>query len=237
MVKNVNKIFVGFDRDGTLETSDLAMSSELKQKIVELEKSGINIFFASGKSIELLKDLASNIGVKPVLLCAENGGHIYDVKNGQELVLGKNADLERFGELIKRVDLPTHKYEHKVSIWSRKFGKHVNEAGRIIDEVIKQHKLELQFFTYPDGDGGLDVVSPGIDKKNLLSFISEDAIIHYIGDSYNDLCLMENERVIPHTVANANDVVKELVARKNGCISSKMAGEGVLSVLCKVFGN
>jgi len=235
MTQNINNIFVGFDRDGTLEIPDLPMSNALKQKIVELEKSGINIFFASGKSMELLKDLANDIGVKPVLLCAENGGHIYDFKNEQESFIDKTKDLERFIELIKECELPQHRHEHKVSIWSKKFDGHVNLAGEIINGMIKKHQLDLQVFTYPDGDGGLDVVPPGIDKEKLLNFIPQNAVIHYFGDSFNDLCLMESERIIPHTVANAKDIVKELVIKKGGLIAKEPAGEGVLSLLCKIF--
>lgn len=237
MIKNTNNIFVGFDRDGTLEIPGLPMSDILKRKMVELEKSGINIFFASGKSMDLLKDLANDIGVNPVLLCAENGGHIYDFKNQHESVVDATKDLARFVELIKECELPPQRHEPKVSIWSKKFDAHVNKAGEIINELIKQHKLDLQVFTYPDGDGGLDVVPPGIDKERLLDFIPQNTAIHYFGDSFNDLCLMESARITPHTVANAKDVVKELVAKRGGRIAEEPAGAGVLSLLDEIFGN
>jgi len=235
MTQNANNIFIGFDRDGTLEIDGLPMPSALKQKIVALEHTGINIFFASGKSMDMIRGLANDIGVKPALLCAENGGHIYDFINKQESIFAKTADLDHFAKLIMDCKLPTERYEHKISIWSRKFDKNVVQAKKIIEKVIRQNKLNLQVFAYPDGDGGLDVVPPGIDKEKLLDFIPQDAIIHYFGDSFNDYSLMKNNRLIPHTVANGKSIIKELVVKRGGYVAKQIAGDGVLSILCEIF--
>jgi hypothetical protein len=40
---------------------------------------------------------------------------------------------------------------------------------------------------------------------------------------------------MPYTVANAKDVVKELVIKKGGLIATQPAGEGVLSLLREIF--
>jgi len=230
-------MFIGFDRDGTLETPSLPMPYKLKLKIIELEKSGINIFFASGKSMIQLKEIVKDIGVRSVLLCAENGGHICDLKKNNESIVPITKDLERFISIIEKYKLPKHKYEYKASIWSRQFYDNVIDAKKIIDEIINKNKLNLNVFIHPDHAGGLDVVPPEIDKMKLLDFIPPNAIIHYFGDSYNDFYLMENERVIPHTMDNAKDTIKELVNKRGGIIAKESAGEGVLSTLYKILGN
>lgn len=230
-------IFIGFDRDGTLETPLLPMSDKLKLKIIELEKSGINIFFASGKSMMQLKEIVKDIGVRSVLLCAENGGHICDLKKDNEFIVPINKDLKRFISIIEKHKLPKHKYEYKVSIWSRQFYDNVADAKKIIDEIIDKNKLNLNVFIHPDHAGGLDVVPIEIDKIKLLDFIPSNATIHYFGDSYNDFCLMKSERVIPYTMDNAKDAIKELVDKRGGIIANKSAGEGVLSTLCEILGD
>ncbi len=231
MSNNQKKIYIGFDRDGTLEMPGFPMSQELKTLIVEFEKAGASIFFASGKCLNLMMDLSKKIGVNPDFICAENGGHIYNRIDQKESIFGKNADLEIFEQIIKNENLPDNNYEHKVSIWSRKFGDKVLEAGRKIEKIISAKNLRLEVFTYPDGDGGLDVVPPGIDKINLLPLLPDDAEIHYFGDSYNDINIMKSQKVISHTVANAKDIIKEIVTENKGYISKCHAGDGVLAIL------
>lgn len=236
MNTNLKNVFVGFDLDGTLEMPGLPMPVILKQIISHLSKIGINIFFASGKHIDFLKALSGNIGITPALLCAENGGHICNSRDSREVIFGNNTnDLGIFEDLIQKIELPPQRYEHKVSIWSRKFGDQVLLAGEIIEDVIDKNNLILNVYAYPDGDGGLDVVPPGIDKENLLEFIPEGSVIHYFGDGYNDINLMKSMRVVPHTVANAKDIVKETVINKGGYIAKESAGLGVLDGLQKIF--
>ena len=174
---------------------------------------------------------SKEIGINPDFICAENGGHIYSRIDHKESILGKNDDLERFSEIIKNEELPENYYEHKVSIWSRKFGDNVVKAGRKIETIIKANHLNLDVYTYPDGDGGLDVVPPGIDKTNLLPLFPDDAEIHYFGDSFNDISLMRRKEVRSHTVSNAKDIIKEIVKKNDGYIAKSPAGDGVLAIL------
>jgi len=81
----------------------------------------------------------------------------------------------------------------------------------------------------------LDVVPDGIDKVNILDYIPQDAVIHFIGDSNNDLGIMQDPRVLPHTVANAKEEVKDLVARKGGYIAEEPVGDGVAFILRNIL--
>lgn len=231
--RKVNNVFVGLDYDGTLTAPGYPIFPELIQKIIDLERLGISLFFASGKSMAFIQHFVDQLGISPRFICAENGGHVLDVRKGMETIFGAQTDLDSFIQAIEKEPLPAHIDEDKISIWTKRFGDNVEDAVSIIRKLITEKGFTLSVYTHPDG--ALDVVPDGIDKANLLDFIPRDATIHFVGDSHNDLGIMQNARVLPHTVANANREVKDLVARKGGYIAPTSVGHGVLGILRNIL--
>jgi hydroxymethylpyrimidine pyrophosphatase-like HAD family hydrolase len=227
------KTFVGFDYDGTLESPGFPIHTKLARAMIELERRGVGVFFASGKNMPFIETLSRRIGVNPLLICAENGGHIRDVNTGKESVFGEQEVLDHFSRAIENEALPSNTHEEKISIWTKRFGDDVEIAGNIIKKLVEKSGLNLSVYTYPDG--ALDVVPDGIDKVNILDYIPHDAVIHYIGDSSNDLGIMQDPRVLPHTVANAKEEVKDLVAQKGGHIAQEPVGDGVAFILRNIL--
>lgn len=229
-------IYIGFDRDGVLEMPGLGMSDKLIQQIKLLSIMGAKLFIASDKSYSLLSNILRDFGLNFWMICAENGGHIVIPEDNIDMIYSPYENhLDIFLEELSGLNLPEYKEEHKKSIWSKKFGANALLAKNIIDAFIQKHNLQLTVYAYPSGDGGLDVVPNGIDKVNLLPFIPTDAVIHYFGDENNDLSLMAHSRVIPHTVANANTEIKQIVTNRNGFCADYNAGHGVSELLNKIF--
>lgn len=230
------KIYIGFDRDGTLFMPGLPTPDLLIRQFKSLQDQGIILFLASGKSHAQLVEICEEIQLDPWLIAAENGAHILIPSQKYEHVGGRDhADLQFFIQSLNLIDLPPHGPEPKLSIWSKKFHEHAEQAGEVLRQFIELHQLKLDVFVYPDGCGGVDVVPQGIDKMMLLEHIPEDAEIHFFGDGENDLGMMEHARVIPHTMANGKEVVKNLVQAKGGRVADQPAGLGVASLLNQLF--
>jgi hydroxymethylpyrimidine pyrophosphatase-like HAD family hydrolase len=229
-------MYIGFDRDGTLEMSGCFMSDQLIQQIRLLSIMGAKLFIASGKNYRLLANIFDGLGLKFWMICAENGGHIVIPEDDVDMIYSPSENhLDIFLQELNSLNLPEYKDEPKKAIWSKKFGHNSLLAKRIIDDFIKKNNLQLTVYAYPGGDGGLDVVPNGIDKVNLLPFIPTNAKIHYFGDGDNDISLMKHIRVTPHTVANANTEVKKIVMNRNGLCANYNAGQGVSDLLNKIF--
>ena len=229
-------MYIGFDRDGTLEMPDIAMPDDLITQLQTLVQLGAKLFIASGKDYDTLIEICNKINLKPWMICAENGGHIVILDENINCVhTDQNAHLEIFKSNIDLLELPEYFQEPKLSIWSKKFGNNVLLAQDKIKQFINNENLNLQVYAYPDGDGGLDVVPTGIDKSMLMKYIPSDAVVHYFGDGSNDIGLMQHDNVIPHTVSNASAEVKMCVHSKNGNISALPAGLGVSKLLTNIF--
>ncbi len=233
----LSNVYVGFDRDGTLATPDIPIPARLVEQLALLEERGATLFVASGKSHLQLTEIFLPIGFEPWLICAENGGHIVMRGQAQEWVEGcDHVDLQFFRASLPHIQhLPPYDEEPKRSIWSKKFHTRAEEAGRVLRAFIEEHELALDVFVYPDGWGGVDVVPRGIDKVKVLTHIPSPAVVHYFGDGDNDLTLMRDPRVIPHTMSNGNEKVKACVRQKEGLISDFPAGLGVSDILQRLF--
>ncbi|APR35244.1 HAD family hydrolase [Paraburkholderia sp. SOS3] len=230
----MSRIFIGLDRDGTIDMPGLPAPARLVEQLRGMQQDGAKVFIASGKSYDVLKEVCAGLGLEPWMYCCENGGHIVIPHTGREYVFSEGTDLAFFIAHVGELALPPSRDEPKRSIWSKKFGGESLAAKRVIDEFVARHGLRLSVFAYPDGDGGLDVVPDGIDKSNLLRLLPEDAVVHFFGDGENDLGIMRSDGVVPHTVANGKRAVKQCVAEKGGHIADEPAGYGVCSVLAQL---
>ncbi len=230
----MSRIFIGLDRDGTIDLPGLPAPAELIEQLRCAQQEGAEVFIASGKSYEVLQQVCGELGLAPWMYCCENGGHIVIPGLGKEYVFPGGADLQFFRSKVDRLPLPPYRDEPKRSIWSKKFGSKALAAKSVIDAFVARHALDLSVFAYPNGDGGLDVVPAGIDKANLLPLLPADAVVHFFGDGENDLGIMKAPGIVPHTVSNGKDIVKRCVLRRGGYVADEPAGYGVCSVLARL---
>jgi hydroxymethylpyrimidine pyrophosphatase-like HAD family hydrolase len=105
------------------------------KKMIELERMGASLFFASGRTMQYVTNLINKIEVNPRLICAENGGHIWDCSWRSDIIWNDTTDSKLFIELIQNEPLPPGNQEDKLTIWSRRFGNNWLEAKRIIGKV------------------------------------------------------------------------------------------------------
>ena len=226
---------IGFDRDGTLVLPDRPVPGRLTARIRRLEALGVAFFLASGKNMEFLELFTRELGITPLLIAAENGGHIRTYPERRDTVLAPTADLLAFVREVSSLVLPPHGPEPKLSIWSRKFGPQVEEAAAILADFVRRRGWALDVVAHPDVDGGLDIVPEGIDKDLLVAHLGTEGPIHYFGDSSNDIGLMRHPRITPHTVANARPEVVSLVKARGGRVAERVAGDGVADLIDSLF--
>jgi hydroxymethylpyrimidine pyrophosphatase-like HAD family hydrolase len=225
----MSELYVGFDRDGTIDLPHLPVPRELGVQLQLLQEEGVKLFVASGKSYRFLQSVCAELDVMPWMYCCENGGHIVIPGKGIEKIHRVDDSLQRFIAAADQLPLPPSQDEPKYSIWSKRFGVGAPMAKPIIEAFIAREGLSLDVFAYPDG--AIDVVPPGIDKANALAYIPSSASVHFFGDGENDLGIMRHPNVIPHTVLNGADVVKDCVTSKGGRVAGLPAGHGVLELL------
>ncbi len=231
---NYSNLYIGFDRDGTLDLPNLQFDTNLAYQLKGLKSLGAKLFLASGKGCEFLNTYFKEFDVEFDIVCGENGGHIIS-NNVDYIKKCSNKHLDVFIDNLPLLNLPFFEEEPKKSIWTGRFFDKSEHAGKIIRQFIDINKLDLQVYIHPDNVGAVDVVPNVVDKTNVLEFIPYHANIHFFGDGNNDLSLMKHQRVIPHTVENATPEVKSCVQNKNGNISKLIAKDGVADGIGKLF--
>jgi len=232
-LKNLENHYIGFDRDGTLESPTHLFPASLAEQIQALQARGAKTFIASGRSVAELIEIAEAHQLKFDLICGENGGDIIDPKQEFTLIY---PDLDAFKASIDSIFLPPHIKDDKKIIWTCYFKEHLVEAEKILSDFIKKNNWDLKIYAHPDYDGALDVLPKEINKTNVLRYIPEKTIITYFGDSENDIEMMLSERVQPHSMDNAIDEIKKIVKKRGGMVSKEAAGLGVSEILTEVFG-
>jgi HAD superfamily hydrolase (TIGR01484 family) len=224
-------IYVGFDRDGTLEAPAVPFPEALGEKIRQLQKQGVFVFIASGKSVAELQNIIADYGFSAHFICGESGGDFFP----EHLLHAQNyPDLDAFKQKVPSIfsQLPSFYGEDKKTVWSKKFGKDVLDAEGIIKNFVQENNWRLNVYAHPfDGEGGLDVVPVGMSKALALAHIPQEAKIYYFGDAENDLEIMQDVRVLPNAPSNAKAEIKQLVLQKGGKVATQEAGLGILELL------
>jgi hydroxymethylpyrimidine pyrophosphatase-like HAD family hydrolase len=141
------------------------------------------------------------------------------------------------------------------------------EAGGIVSRMTysdPHYGLFLEFETFEQAVAAHELLSTRADPDHKLRFVrnysglsvhaqdrskgpalasllrtwklaEEEALV--IGDSLNDLCMMNGDygyRVA--TVANADPAIRAAVEKKRGIIATRKCGEGVVEIFEKIFG-
>ena len=232
-LKNLENHYIGFDRDGTLESPIHFFPSGLAAQIQALRARGAKTFIASGRSVAELIEITETHQLKFDLICGENGADIIDPKREFTLIY---PDLDAFKASVDAIFLPPHVKDDKKIIWTSYFNEHLPEAEKILSDFIQKNKWNLKIYAHPNYDGAIDVLPKEINKTNVLRYIPENTIITYFGDSENDMEMMLSQRVQPHTMDNAIDEIKKIVKKRGGMVSKAAAGLGVSDILAEIFG-
>lgn len=96
MAEKMNIRLLAFDIDGTLMDSQKQFPEINRRALQECERRGINIALVSGRSFELMRQFAQDLGISPIL-CACNGTRIEEGADGPTLAefTFDRADAER----------------------------------------------------------------------------------------------------------------------------------------------
>lgn len=190
------------------------------------------LFLASGRSLPYLRSFACSLGVRFHMLAAENGGHIE--VGALEVLPQPSPDMAAFAAEVGQLKLPPNEVELKISVWTRHFGSRAAEAGALVAGLVAKKGLGLSVVTHPDG--AVDVWPVSQDKSRALDYLPSSVLpVSYFGDNVNDLEIMRNPRVNPHTLSNGAAAVKSLVRARAGRISTLPYSRGVIELIDALF--
>lgn len=180
------------DVDGTIAEPNKPVELEVAIKLQDLERKGLRLVFASGKSSWYLSGLARGLGIKHPLVVGENGCVIFDPLELKEIKLAsrplgivqiENRIIERYGD---HVFLQPNQVE--LTIFPKKTIQ-IAEITSYIREIIKPYKNELIIYEHQDA---IDVLPSNVNKGKALSWIKD--MLHVkkeeilaLGDSENDI--------------------------------------------------
>jgi fructoselysine-6-P-deglycase FrlB-like protein/hydroxymethylpyrimidine pyrophosphatase-like HAD family hydrolase len=172
------------DYDGTL--CDLnerysGMPSEVAILICNLLRFGIHIGIATGRGVSVRKDLQAKIPPElwsRVLVGYYNGGDIgrLSENNHPDISIPTNELLQQFWVLLNANPEYSSFTQHRLrpnqlSIEVAELA-HSNRIRTMVIDIFNKAKLTgLQLF---DSGHSIDIVAPGISKKNLISSLEKD---------------------------------------------------------------
>ena len=189
-----------FDLDSTLALLGKGIGEKELEIFREIERQGVRIAIASGKTCDYLCGFMRQVGLKDPILIGENGAvirfgvdlpprHYHRIPFPKEIELAlkeiKNILEERFPHIwfqpnkIGVTPFPTSQEEFQ-------------EIQDILDMWL-EGKEGIQIFRHIDS---FDIVPAGIDKSNGIQYVldclgitAEEMIA--IGDGVNDYCMFE----------------------------------------------
>lgn len=240
-----------FDIDGILNEHGGVIIHQSIEAINKLKERGIQIAYASGKNIMYLMGglVFSGFLEEDTIIIGENGGVIFNPnsKHTHHLVV----ELDKIRK-VKQVFYSKCVYKDGFyffkgkAVWEEPkdtlftiFPRDVNEFP--IEELSKEIKSILIENNFDDDlyisehSDAIDIVKEGINKAKAIEIlcrlkkIKPDETIAF-GDDFNDYQMLDYVG-FPICVENARDKIKELVNSKNGYISKKRCGEGVLEAV------
>ncbi len=244
---------VVFDLDGVL-LEEGKLTSEGKIGIEMLFEKGVRVIYSSGKNYWYTAGgiSFSNIIKDDTIIIAENGGIIFFPLTKEKLVLSQGyGNIAKLAEYFYKEHC-TKDGNHTVFkdtggiIWQEPketiftlFPKDKNTIP-ILKKVLEDIIIHLNFPVYAiDHSDAVDIMPLKQHKGNALKYLSNKGIINMektvaFGDGNNDKEMLE-EVGMPVTVDNASDAIKHIVRSREGIITSKGYGKGVLEAIEHLF--
>ncbi|MDD3647636.1 MAG: HAD family hydrolase [Candidatus Dojkabacteria bacterium] len=246
---------VVFDIDGVLNEHGGNIQRQSKKAIDLLRDRNVRIGYASGKHAWYIQGglVWSGLLQKDTVIVAENGGVIYepnlrktyledkyidDVKLLRSVFYNLYSKREGFLNFAGQTVWEEPKETLFCLYPSEK--EDIKKLAGLLQEIVDINRLSLYLVENPDS---VDVLQKGINKATGLKHICkwfgiEMKDIVAFGDSLNDLEMMR-EAGFSITLENGLRKIKNLVRvkGKNGYISAKGCGKGVLEAVCMLVEN
>ena len=201
---NKNIKLLVFDLDSTLAPIGQGMGEEELSYLRKLNKTGIHIAVASGKSCDYLCGFLRQAGLADVAMIGENGAVI---RIGTELPPRKyyelpaacqaKAALQRVREILD--ENFTDLWYQPSQIEVTPFPKDKSQLDKI-EECIADHKEEFPGITIYRQSDCFDFIPEGIDKAAGISCLLQELKLDWenvmaIGDGINDYCMFDRAAV------------------------------------------
>ena len=192
----MNYELIIFDVDGVIAEVGKPVERTTAELLVNLEKKGLRIAFASGKNISYLLGLARGIGLSKPLVIGENGCVIFDSITLREIKLAKRTrELDILEKEIIKVfndQIWLQPNQVQLTIFPKDLEK-INEIKNfLIDFISKNNISDLDTYIHVDA---IDILPKGVNKGSAvqkimeLYNISREAIIA-VGDSESDIPML-----------------------------------------------
>lgn len=238
-----------FDLDGILLENGF-LTHEGKEAVRLLIDRGVHVIYSSGKNYwYTVGGLSfSHLLQDDTVVIAENGGIIFypstlrkDIINDHGPSIGEIARSfkQRYcsyegGQLVYMPSGNRVWEEPKETIFTLfpTVLKDIPEMQRHLDELI--HDTNAPLYTVAHSDA-IDTVPKGQDKGRALEHLERQGTLSLattiaFGDGENDREMLSIAG-LPVTVANASPSIKDLTRSRNGIVTSKRCGLGVLEAV------
>jgi len=234
-----------FDIDGVLNPAGKPVQRESIRALHRLKEQKLQISYASGKHPWYITGglVFSGLLENDTVVIGEAGGHVFFPQEKERVLYTKhlrdikNLRKEFYEEQTFRHEFWEEPKETLFSIFPRKRGKIPYFAG-VLHEIIKDENLKLYIITHVDA---IDAMQEGLSKQVGLEVLRKRLTISLkemiaFGDGLNDLEMLSCVGY-PVAVANAEEKIKEIVREREGYISSRKYGKGVLEATDYIIEN
>jgi hydroxymethylpyrimidine pyrophosphatase-like HAD family hydrolase len=252
---------VGLDFDKTLYSGPASLMG-VRSWLEQLSRQGIKVGLVTGRTFGSLQALFQQDGYKwgapfpDFAICFES--RILDasgdsIRGCERWNTERDADTERAHAILSR-ELPAWKRSLEADGISCATAFLDKNYGLFLEFDSPEHSVAAceKLSAQADPNHGLRLVrnysglsihagnrSKGPALACLVKAwgIEQDQTL-VIGDSLNDLCMMNgNYRYQVATIANADPIIHDAVKKRKGIIATKNCSEGVVEIFEKVFGN
>ncbi|MBU7014229.1 MAG: HAD family phosphatase [Theionarchaea archaeon] len=225
-----------FDIDGVLNPPGCPVQKESIDGILELERGGLDISFASGKHPWYITGglVFSGLLRQDTVIIGESGGHVFFPREKEKVLYTRHInDIKKvrqhfFENRSTAYEVWEEPKETLFSLFPRKW-EDIPQVSQDLKDIIQEERLNLYVIAHVDA---VDVMQNGLSKKTGLTVVRERLDIPFedmigVGDGMNDLEMLSCVGY-PVAVGNAHERVKEIVREREGYVSQKNLGEGVL---------
>ena len=257
--KNKSIKLVGLDFDNTLYDGVTSLKS-LFPWFDRLNREGIKLGLVTGRTYDSLRKLFEGDGYlwgepfPDFAICYESR-----ILNPSGLALpgcevwnrARDADVERAHDLLEKElaawkrELESEGYALRFAYLDKSYGLYLEfetpEQSISAFEKLSARADDSHRLQFSRNNRGLSVHARNRSKGPALSHLlrawgipQEQTLV--IGDSLNDLCMMNGDyHYLVATVANADPVIRAAVEKKKGIISEHPCGKGVMDIFGKLF--
>jgi hydroxymethylpyrimidine pyrophosphatase-like HAD family hydrolase len=231
-----------FDYSNVLAKDNQDINNETKKALKKLKGRGIIMGIVSGLPSSFVWAKGNEIGFH--FYGGENGAEGFSPVYGFSITLAEKSfrAMKNLASLVESkcgelIWWQPNQYTKTIKPRPTTTRQQLKKIYRFIKREVKNLKLGYRVYLYEDA---IDILPPNISKSRLIKeFLLkikamgidiEEREVAVVGDSLADIEMLQ-EFGYPATTANASQKVKKIVKMKNGFISKKSYGKGVVEIV------